>query len=136
LNRVKVWRETGGMRQEIQAGPHRLVADVDSAFGGEASGPTPHDYLAAALGSCVATAIWARARRERWPLDEAEVTVVLSHDDAIAMFDIPGGTKLDCRISLSGALNDAQRARLLRAAAKSPVSQALAGRIGVRTRFV
>ena len=45
-------RGTGaGFEQEILAGRHRLAADEPAAAGGADTGPTPYDFLLAALGS-------------------------------------------------------------------------------------
>ena len=40
-----------GFVQEILVGPHRLVADEPSSAGGTDTGPTPYDFLLAALGA-------------------------------------------------------------------------------------
>jgi putative redox protein len=46
-----VVRSGPGLRQEIEAGPHRLVADEPRDAGGEDAGPGPYDLLLAALGA-------------------------------------------------------------------------------------
>ena len=40
-----------GFAQDILVGPHRLVADEPLSAGGTDTGPTPYDFLLAALGS-------------------------------------------------------------------------------------
>ena len=39
-------------RNTVEAGPHRLTADEPVEAGGTAEGPTPYDFLSAALGAC------------------------------------------------------------------------------------
>ena len=40
-----------GFAQNIVIGPHRLAADEPLSMGGTDTGPTPYDFLLAALGS-------------------------------------------------------------------------------------
>jgi putative redox protein len=40
-----------GFAQEIVVGSHRLAADEPVAAGGTGSGPSPYDFLLAALGA-------------------------------------------------------------------------------------
>ena len=48
---VTVHGGSGGLQQEILIGRHRVVADEPVAEGGADAGPTPYDYLLAALGA-------------------------------------------------------------------------------------
>jgi len=43
---------SAGFAQEIEIGSHRLKGDEPLAFGGTDTGPSPYDFLLAALGSC------------------------------------------------------------------------------------
>jgi uncharacterized OsmC-like protein len=42
---------SGGFRQEIHVGKHRLLADEPVTDGGTDEGPNPYDYLLTALGA-------------------------------------------------------------------------------------
>lgn len=45
-------RAGSGLRTELTANGHAMVADEPAGLGGTDAGPTPYDYLLAALGSC------------------------------------------------------------------------------------
>jgi putative redox protein len=48
---VTVHGGASGFRQEIVAGTHRLLADEPQSGGGADAGPSPYDFLLAALGA-------------------------------------------------------------------------------------
>jgi putative redox protein len=48
---VTVHGGAAGLKQEILVGKHRAVADEPLDGGGADAGPTPYDYLLAALGA-------------------------------------------------------------------------------------
>jgi putative redox protein len=134
-----VVRETGEgfLSQHVLAGRHRLRADEPASLGGDDSGPTPYDLLLAALGSCTSMTMRMYARRKKWPLRRAQVT--LTHEkthaeDCEACSEEERTIDLIMRqIRLEGDLDQEQRARLLEIADRCPVHRTLHGRIEVRT---
>ena len=79
------------------------------------------------------------ARRKQWPLQN--VTVALRHSRIHATDCEECETKegmldrIETDISVSGALTDDQRARLLEIAEKCPVHRTLTSEINIRTRL-
>ena len=118
-----------GFRTEILARGHTLIADEPTALGGTDEGPTPYDYLAAALGACTAMTIRMYADRRGWPLEG--VTVRLRHsrvhekDCEDCETQTVGIDQLEREVELSGTLTAEQRAGLLRIADRCPVGQTL-----------
>ena len=125
-----------GFRTEITAGGHVLVADEPLTAGGTNAGPTHYDFVAAALGACMAMTVRWYASRRGWPLDE--VTVRLRHrrdhaNDCESCERQPVGIdEVLVDVELAGALTDERRRLLLAIAERCPVEQTLAA--GVRVR--
>jgi len=138
-NRVTVRTPAGGFRSDLFASGHALVADEPVAFGGTNQGPSPYDYLQAALGACTGMTVQMYARRKKWPL--AEVVVRLRHEKIHAQdcenCEEPG-QKLDHferELELTGDLSLEQQQRLLEIAEKCPVHKTLLGEIRITTQL-
>jgi putative redox protein len=127
----------GRFQQEVRMGGHRLIADEPVAAGGLDSGPGPYDLLLAALGSCTAMTLRLYAEHKALPLEH--VTVRLAHSKIHATDCENCETRegridrIDRTITLTGALDDSQRARLLEIADKCPVHRTLTSEIEIRT---
>ncbi|TDE40263.1 bifunctional alpha/beta hydrolase/OsmC family protein [Antarcticimicrobium sediminis] len=127
-----------GFLQDVQSGPHHLLADEPRAVGGTERGLSPYGLLAAGLGACTSMTIRMYARRKNWPL--TGVSVDISHDKQHAA-DVGNGTpgKIDRftrEIRLCGDLDAEQRARLLEIADKCPVHRTLSHGAQVDSRLV
>ncbi len=137
---VVVRGRAGGLRQDIEAGRHHLVSDEPVGLGGMDDGPTPYDLLTAALGSCTAMTLQIYAQRKGWPLEAIEVR--LSHAKIHARDCADCETKegridrIEREIVLQGALDAAQRARLLEIADRCPVHRTLTSEIEISTRLL
>ncbi len=136
-NRVTARSGAEGFRTELFANGFPLVADEPLAYGGTNEGPSPYEYLLAALGACTAMTVQMYARRKGWPLEEAVVR--LSHQKVHAE-DCQECDEKDRRIDrfvreleLNGGLDEEQRRRLLEIAEHCPVHRTLTGTIRIET---
>src|SRR4029077_14471246 len=127
-----------GFAQEIEIGPHRLKGDEPAAFGGTDTGPSPYDFLLAALGTCTSMTMSLYARRKGWPLES--VTVSLHHSKIHAADCAECETRegkidrIEREIQLTFALTTEQRAKLMEMANLCPVHRTLTSEINIVTR--
>jgi putative redox protein len=128
MRKVETQFGSGAYDQSITVGSHHLISDVDASKGGSDSGPSPHEYLAAALATCTGMTLKMYASRKSWGLENAIVTVNISRTDEVERFAR--------EITLVGNLDAEQTARLLDIADKCPVHKALMGTIAIDTRLV
>jgi putative redox protein len=119
----------GPFPTEIEVRGFRLWSDEPEQAGGTNRGPSPYDLLLAALGACIVMTVRSHAGRKGWPLES--VTVSLDHDRIHARDCVECMTKegrldrVKRRVTLVGALDDAQRAELLKVADRCPVHRTL-----------
>jgi putative redox protein len=118
----------GAIAHELRIGAHVLLGDTAQAAGGDDLGPSPHEFLDAALASCTALTLMLYARRKGWPLQGVEAEV--SHAEA------DGVHRMRRDIRLVGGLAPHERKRLLEIADKCPVSRTLAGRFEITSTLV
>ncbi|MDQ6831160.1 MAG: OsmC family protein [Gemmatimonadota bacterium] len=131
-----VVRNRGGFQTEVAVGTHEFTADEPISFGGTDVGPTPYDYLVAAVGTCTAMTVRMYAARKKWPLEE--VIIRLKHgrsheaDCENCETSKVGIATIERDIELVGALTDEQKTKLLAIADRCPVKQTLEGGLRVR----
>ncbi|HEX8281365.1 MAG TPA: OsmC family protein [Chthoniobacterales bacterium] len=132
---VVVHGSASGFAQEINVGRDRLIADEPLDYGGTATGPTPYDYLLAALGSCTSMTIGWYARRKKWPLQNVKVS--MRHEKIHATDCEECETKegkidrIEMDIELTGELSSEQREKLLAVASMCPVHRTLTSEVQI-----
>jgi uncharacterized OsmC-like protein len=138
LQEVVVRGTRDGLRQDVEAGPHRIIVDEPVALGGTDEGATPYALLLAALGACTAITLRLYARTKGWPLETVEVR--LSHDKIHAKDCATCETKegrldrIEREIVVGGPLTEEQRNRLGEIADRCPVHRTLTSEIHIHTR--
>ncbi|HEX2760844.1 MAG TPA: OsmC family protein [Rhizomicrobium sp.] len=110
----------GKYQVEARAGDAAFLIDEPVHAGGLGSGPNPYSLLSAALGSCTAMTIRLYANRKSWPLTRVQVAV--RHKRA----SLEATDLFEADVTLEGALDDAQRARLMEIGERCPVHLTLA----------
>lgn len=105
----------------IKVHQHPLLADELPEVGGMDTGPAPGDYLCTALASCKAITLRMYVKRKAWNVDVIRVKVNLVKGDEMAS----GTNTFFCEVSVTGELEDTQRARLLEIAKACPVHRLL-----------
>ena len=118
----------GPLQQKITAGDLHFLADAEVSKGGAGTGPSPHEYLGAALAACTSMTLKMYAGRKEIKLDNAIVTVDIERVDDVEIFSR--------EIQLQGSLSSEEKERLLEIANKCPIHKALAGQIQIKTQLV
>lgn len=134
--------ETRGGRflQRVRIGRHNLMADEPVAAGGNDAGPSPYDYLLAALGAC--TSMTMRLYAERKGINADRFSIRLSHRrihaEDCADCDTKDGNigEITRDITIGGNVPEAAQARLMEIADRCPVHQTLTHEIKIRSRLV
>jgi putative redox protein len=118
----------GGYRHDVSTAGFELLVDEPTSNGGEGAGPSPTNLLAAALASCTATTMEMYADRKGWDLEGVAVTV-----NAEGLLS-KGDRTYEVVLELPDSLDDEQRERLAKIAAKCPVHKAIATPIPITIR--
>jgi len=116
------------LQQKLTAGDLHFLADAEVSKGGSGTGPSPHEYLGAALAACTSMTLKMYADRKEMKLENAIVTVDIERVNDVETF-----TR---EVHLLGDLSTQDRERLLEIANKCPIHKALAGQIQIKTQLV
>lgn len=114
-------------RHDIVTGNHTLVADEPAHAGGRDAGPAPYDLVLSGLGACTAITLRMYAEKKGWNLGDVQVELTLRKNRA-------GDAAIERVLHCSGPLDDAQWARLLEIAARTPVTLTLQNGAAISTR--
>jgi len=115
-------RMGGKYTNDVRSSRHHLYADEPADLGSADLGPTPYEYLCAALGACTSITLRMYADRKKWPVEHISVDV--NHSKEIH----GDGIKRDVftrEIALTGDIDETQRARMIEIANKCPVHRTL-----------
>lgn len=132
----------GKFQAMVASGRHRLLADEPESVGGLDSGPSPYDYLSAALGACTVMTLRMYADRKGLPVDKIATTVLHGKvhaadcEDCAEDIKARGGRidRFERQISITGDLDDETRSRMMEIADKCPVHRTLEAGAAVVTR--
>lgn len=137
-------RETGlgKFQSTVATGSHRMLADEPVSYGGFDSGPTPYDYLSAALGACTTMTLRLYADRKNLPISNITTKVLHNKvhapdcEDCSHEAQEKGGRidRFERQISYDGDVDAETRARILEIADKCPVHKTLEAGSAVVTR--
>jgi len=123
-NPVTVRERPGGIyTNDVITGRHHLYADEPESFGSADLGPTPFEYLCAALGACTTITMRMYVERKKWPVEHLRVDVT---HKKIRSGDGPARDVFTRAITIIGEVDEAQRKRIIEIAGKCPVHKTLA----------
>lgn len=132
----------GKFQNAVLAGRHRLLADEPVGVGGLDTGPTPYDYLSAALGACTAMTLRMYADRKKLPL--GNVTIEVRHGKVASGHCADCGEVAEGRngkidrferlISVDGEVDQSLADKLEEIAGKCPVHRTLEAASAVVTK--
>ena len=124
----------------IQTKNHSFIADEPASIGGSDFGPSPYEYLNAALAACTVMTLKMYAERKRWDLQE--VFVYISHsrkhsDDLQVEVDKPKYLDhINKKLKFVGNLDISQKERLKEIASRCPVHKTIASEVFFETEIV
>ena len=118
----------GPLQQKLSTGDLHFLSDAEVSKGGSGTGPSPHEYLGAALAACTSMTLKMYASRKAMSLENAIVIVDIERVDDVEKFTRD--------IQLIGNLSAEEKERLMEIANKCPIHKALAGQIQIKTQLV
>ena len=118
----------GNLRQAIRIRDFNLTIDEPTEKGGEDTGPSPQEMLAASLAACTAITMEMYAKRKGWNVDglAVECDYLPAERGAVTRFELV--------MKMPAHLSDEQVRKLQVIAAKCPVHRTLEGEVAFDER--
>jgi putative redox protein len=128
---------SGGFLTTLSVGGHDMLADEPLSYGGTNLGPSPYDYLSAALASCTSMTLRMYAEHKKLNFDSATVRVRHNkvHAKDCADCETSSGKidEFERFVSVEGAMSDEEKSRMLEIADRCPVHKTLHSEVKIRT---
>jgi putative redox protein len=121
-------RQLENLRHDVKVRRHTITSDEPKGHGGEDSGPSPQELLAASLASCTAITMEMYARRKGWNI--AGLAVDCEYTPA----ERGCPTKFAMVYHMPAHLTEEQAEKLTVIAAKCPVHRTLEGEVAFEER--
>lgn len=118
----------GQLQQKLTVGDLNFFSDQEVSKGGADTGPSPHEYLGAALAACTSMTLKMYAGRKSMKLENAIVTVDIERVNDVETYSR--------EIQLYGNLSGEEKERLIEISNKCPIYKALAGEVQIKTQLV
>ncbi len=119
-------------RSEVYTSNHHFIADEPIHVGGTDAGPSPSEYLAAALGAC--KTITARMYADRKGIALERVSVKVQREQE-SNSDNTKTTHYYAELDLVGELTEKQRERILQIADRCPVQRVIEGKVEIHSKL-
>jgi putative redox protein len=116
------------LRHDVRVRSHTLTSDEPTTHGGDDTGPSPQELLAASLASCVAITVEMYAKRKKW--DVAGLRVDVEYSPA----ERGHPTNFKVVMKVPAHLSEEQVDKLTVIAAKCPVHRTLEGEVAFDER--
>jgi len=124
----------------IQTANHTLIADEPASVGGNDFGPSPYEYLNAALAACTVMTLKMYAERKKWDLKEVFVYLTHSRKHSEDMKDKTDKPKyldhISKKLKFVGDLTSEQKDRLKSISSRCPVHKTLASEVIFETEIL
>jgi putative redox protein len=117
----------GQYKTELITDTHTFFGDEPVSNGGTDLAPSPGDFLRASLASCTAITLRMYANRKKFQIENIEVKVATESRE--------GKTIFHRKVTITGAIDEHQRKRMLQIADACPVHKILVNPIEILTDF-
>jgi len=121
----------------LKIGDYGFIGDEPIDHGGNNYGPTPYDFLTAALAECTAMTLHVYARHKKWDLQEVKVHVdhekkkVEQKEGNTIQQDV-----ITIKIEVSGNLDESQMKRLVEIGERCPIHKTLHSDLKITSELI